>query len=901
MNRTLALLLTLLIVTACATPTVPVRRGTSMPHAIAAVCLNGDGTPVALDDPACGTDDNMRALIAGIDSVGAAMPAQRTWLDVDESTPGFTPLHMPGLPGAIAVDALKGQGYVAIPLLGWIVRVDLKGLSGYMFGVIDWQDVGVSAQDLLIVQTPEPRLYMADPAGGKVWWLPLDNFARTVGGQNFAPKAITVGGTPASLAWSKLSQRIYIGHLATGFVSILEPMLGDVKHISLVAQCRNGLDDDGDGKTDRDDSGCDGPSDTLEGNPERGALCYDRVDNDGDGFVDFADEGCSPRNAEHTVDACRDGKDNDGDGLTDYAVVGGDPGCTGWGDNSEWSDQVPCPPGQTDCRVVVEGVSLFSEVTNVTLCQDGIDNDGDGKTDSADPDCSAPGNAIEGPSPCANGIDDDQDGKTDLADPDCYNRNSLGEISTATALRTTVAATFDGRFVVIADRTRRALLIIDAQTNQLIQPVPGQTSPFARASRLDLRDGIVGISLSDVPLSLAAAQFNDALTVNDQSYAVARPLMGVGLAQIGVQFLQFYPTLGDPTLSIDFVQNVVDVTPTMSTGRPLLLVPGTTLDLPSTIPTRYAAFGSSLSTDANLNTIYYGLAPTTSYPDQRAETWRFTREGPLPGGVGTRARLLADGLLHDATADFCAVGVLPGDMLQIQVAQSCQGGGTYDFPVLAVHADRLEFDVTSGILDVPVTYDNQLLFDSSAQKPWLASLPACVVDGGVTYTVRAGGWLVRGSRTGILSTRASVDGECARLADADRLASRVQETTLQPGKTAADLLACPYVGDVLDPQVWKVTPLNHPGFSARLSPGCDASGYGLNNNPIVKLVPSIREAEWVYGVTAATSPRTTAAGANPVAMASAPFLNTMYVVDEGAGLLQFVQISDGLLLDTPLD
>ena len=54
-------------------------------------------------------------------------------------------------------------------------------------------------------------------------------------------------------------------------------------------------------------------------------------------------------------------------------------------------------------------------------------------------------------------------------------------------------------------------------------------------------------------------------------------------------------------------------------------------------------------------------------------------------------------------------------------------------------------------------------------------------------------------------------------------------------------------------------------------------------------------------MTAATSPRTTAAGANPVAMASAPFLNTMYVVDEGAGLLQFVQISDGLLLDTPLD
>ena len=76
MSRSLALLLLLVLASACATPTVPVRRGIAMPHAIGVVCLSADGTPIALDDPNC-VDDNMRALISGVDSVGAAMPAQR--------------------------------------------------------------------------------------------------------------------------------------------------------------------------------------------------------------------------------------------------------------------------------------------------------------------------------------------------------------------------------------------------------------------------------------------------------------------------------------------------------------------------------------------------------------------------------------------------------------------------------------------------------------------------------------------------------------------------------------------------------------------------------------------------------------------------------------------------------
>ena len=61
---------------------------------------------------------------------------------------------------------------------------------------------------------------------------------------------------------------------------------------------------------------------------------------------------------------CDDGVDNDGDGLTDTA----DPGCTDATDSSE---------------------------RGTTVCDDGLDNDGDGATDTADAGCSSPTDSDE--------------------------------------------------------------------------------------------------------------------------------------------------------------------------------------------------------------------------------------------------------------------------------------------------------------------------------------------------------------------------------------------------------------------------------------------------------------------------------------------------------------------------
>ena len=54
---------------------------------------------------------------------------------------------------------------------------------------------------------------------------------------------------------------------------------------------------------------------------------------------------------------------------------------------------------------------------SLELCDNGVDDDGDGLTDCDDPDCAAePGCLVED---CDNGADDDGDGLTDCADPDC--------------------------------------------------------------------------------------------------------------------------------------------------------------------------------------------------------------------------------------------------------------------------------------------------------------------------------------------------------------------------------------------------------------------------------------------------------------------------------------------------
>jgi hypothetical protein len=112
---------------------------------------------------------------------------------------------------------------------------------------------------------------------------------------------------------------------------------------------------------------------------------------------------------------CNDGIDNDGDGRTDCLDPFKDVDCDAYG------------AGQAGCFNERDSTDNGSTTAN---CTDGVDNDGDGLTDApADPDCchGQLGIDLGCPPPethCADMVDNDLDGLTDCKDPDCISDRS---------------------------------------------------------------------------------------------------------------------------------------------------------------------------------------------------------------------------------------------------------------------------------------------------------------------------------------------------------------------------------------------------------------------------------------------------------------------------------------------
>ncbi len=163
----------------------------------------------------------------------------------------------------------------------------------------------------------------------------------------------------------------------------------------------------------------------LDGGMDASVLT-DASDGDGSADADADGDGAPP---DGDVDSgptgrietvCDDGFDQDGDGLTDCA----DPDC----------DTAICDTAGNRCRDA--GCDGCRMEASETMCGDGADEDCDGLRDCLDPDCDGavcgPGGATcdMGLCPCASGFeerlcgdgtDDDCDMLTDCADPDCLN------------------------------------------------------------------------------------------------------------------------------------------------------------------------------------------------------------------------------------------------------------------------------------------------------------------------------------------------------------------------------------------------------------------------------------------------------------------------------------------------
>ncbi|MFZ5471046.1 MAG: hypothetical protein ACOZIN_16590 [Myxococcota bacterium] len=94
-----------------------------------------------------------------------------------------------------------------------------------------------------------------------------------------------------------------------------------------------------------------------------------------------------PNPPQRKPELCDNGRDDNGDGKTDCA----DPDCF---------NHPSCLAKNEDCL-------------------NGVDDNGDGLTDCADPACLAAPRCVPGQEVCTGGVDEDDDGQVDCADPDC--------------------------------------------------------------------------------------------------------------------------------------------------------------------------------------------------------------------------------------------------------------------------------------------------------------------------------------------------------------------------------------------------------------------------------------------------------------------------------------------------
>lgn len=171
-----------------------------------------------------------------------------------------------------------------------------------------------------------------------------------------------------------------------GFLFLTCILLGSVglSQAQAPENCTNGIDDNGNGWIDCQDSTCFGIDNCDD--------CVSDTDNDGDGLIGCNDPDCTamalqcdPSGSEVN---CNNGIDDDGDGPTDCM----DRDCWGIGECENCAE--------------FEG-----------------DSDGNGQIACFDPDCIQfiacdPGFESE----CSNSLDDDQDSLVDCDDPDCSNK-----------------------------------------------------------------------------------------------------------------------------------------------------------------------------------------------------------------------------------------------------------------------------------------------------------------------------------------------------------------------------------------------------------------------------------------------------------------------------------------------
>lgn len=152
------------------------------------------------------------------------------------------------------------------------------------------------------------------------------------------------------------------------------------------------VDADGDGYKSNVD--CDDTNPAV--NPGATEICDDGIDNDCNGLIDGADPTCGTCTITEPVEvSCSDGLDNDCDGLTDGADPDCPTSCSSITSQNECLADASCEwIGNKKTGYCQDATTCTPTENPEVSCTDGIDNDCDGLTDAADPDCSTGGDYV---------------------------------------------------------------------------------------------------------------------------------------------------------------------------------------------------------------------------------------------------------------------------------------------------------------------------------------------------------------------------------------------------------------------------------------------------------------------------------------------------------------------------
>lgn len=365
---------------------------------------------------------------------------------------------------------------------------------------------------------------------------------------------------------------------------------------------------------------------------------------------------------------CSDGIDDDGDGMTDAA----DPGCTGDPTHTEapWNAPEPTPAGPSQCN-------------------DGIDNDGDGYVDMQDPSCDynhmsteSPVNAAPPPPECGDGIDNDGDGYADSNDPECQHEPYTVESPWNAPPQCTDGTDDDGDGLIDA-----------ADPGCGYYPFDREDTPAPPPSPILSISGECGPQPGRIVLTWTAQNTNDVtlhrITGSGTTLATSAPPSPITDDRTVIGTVYYY-SLSAPWNGNTIYSNQVSVTagrpPDTPTGvTATAQSPGTSIHLTWTPgstggcePVTYNVYGSSYASGT-----FEILAKDLTTPEYTQSslppgTWRFYRVSAQNPTGGSAQSDLAYARTWDAATPPTKFHVQPGDKQLVLTwsGPSSSGGGT---------------------------------------------------------------------------------------------------------------------------------------------------------------------------------------------------------------------------------